>query len=106
MSKHSELTDLIRKGESQVALGEALERLQRNQDFKLVMSHLTQTRLVELHSNLAKLQVDSGEYRSTVRNLDALSIFQCELSSIHEAAANARASVREARLMQDELHED
>lgn len=107
MSRLAELQEVIRKGEAQMELAAALERLLRNRDFILVIKDAyLKDEVLNLGLQLSSVALASPEYNELVRGMDAISQLSKYLLSIQENAKAAQEDVREARRYLGDRFED
>lgn len=94
----------IKKYKQQVVLGEALERLELNPDFRMLieMNYLGSYTLDLVYSRSADMTPDN----KIARKIDAVATFKQYLDEVKENRATATKSLREAEQTREEFYDE
>jgi hypothetical protein len=100
-----ELEANIKQAKDEIELGNALDRLLSNRDFKkVVLNGYFEKEAVNLvHAKAALAFEDNGAHESIVRQIDAIGSFSKYLKGIAETAKLARKSIEADEQTRDEL---
>jgi hypothetical protein len=104
-----ELEANIKRAKEEIELGNALDRLFSNRDFKkVILNGYFEKQAVKLVHAKADLKFEDGSaHESIVRQIDAIGNFRKYLADITETAALARKSIDADEQTRDEiLNED
>lgn len=94
----------IKKYRQQVSLGEALERLELNPDFRMLieMGYLNSHALALVYSRSGDMKPDN----EIARKIDAVATFKQYLDEVKENRATATKSLREAEQTREEFYDE
>lgn len=93
--KDHETINEIAKLSKVIKIGEAVERLENNTDFKLFLDWLTVNKVLELTYLLGRLEKDQVHADNTTRLLEAIALFRTFLEEAKSTAKDAEETKRQ-----------